>query len=61
MAAYPDAKFILTVRDPTKWKISTKETIHRVSTFPILQLSRLLRPKQRKIKDISGRIWYVLS
>ncbi|GJJ15939.1 hypothetical protein Clacol_010218 [Clathrus columnatus] len=28
--AYPDAKFILTIRDPAKWEASTKETLSKI-------------------------------
>ncbi|MFC3997669.1 sulfotransferase family protein [Nocardiopsis sediminis] len=33
VAAYPDAKIILTGRDPEKWYASTYETIYRLSTW----------------------------
>jgi len=57
LAAYPSAKFILTTRPTEKWYQSTLNTIYRTASFPMLQLSKLLYPSQRKIKTISRRFW----
>ncbi|KZV88607.1 hypothetical protein EXIGLDRAFT_751627 [Exidia glandulosa HHB12029] len=57
LAAYPDAKFVLTVREPQKWFDSTVNTIAKTGEWPWWQLSWLLRPQTRGIKRISGRIW----
>lgn len=58
IVAYPDAKYILTVRDdPKKWHASVMNTIGKTSIFPWWHLSWLLRPQTRGIKKISNRIW----
>lgn len=63
---YPDAKVILTVRDPDKWYESTLSTIYRSSYPPVgAQLGAMLRfpfsPRLRQLfpiaKFIDGFIW----
>jgi hypothetical protein len=57
VAAYPDAKFILTTRDAAKWKASTEATIYQGGTLPILRLAPLLRAPHRKFAEIICPIW----
>ncbi|KAL8280903.1 hypothetical protein RQP46_006582 [Phenoliferia psychrophenolica] len=57
LKAYPNAKFILTVRDAEKWKRSTEETIFLSQKNSIYYLSRLLTERGVKIQAISDRIW----
>jgi hypothetical protein len=58
-AAYPNAKFILTTRDPAKWKASTKSTIYRFNHFPFAHLERVVRSPMLKMQFVAERIWRV--
>jgi hypothetical protein len=62
MQTYPDAKVLLTVRDPEKWYESAQNTIYQVTnrmqTPPIRLLLRLLRPNVRQTAQmINTLIW----
>ncbi|KAH8926249.1 hypothetical protein BT69DRAFT_1215495 [Atractiella rhizophila] len=55
LAAYPDAKFILTVRDPAKWKYSVDTTVARGGRWPLYHLVRFLRNERAlKLSKISS-------
>ncbi len=62
MAAYPEAKVILTVRDPELWYESTLNTIYGVPktayASPVLSLLRLFAPRTRHATRMTeGVIW----
>jgi hypothetical protein len=51
IAAFPEAKVILTVRDPQRWYESTRETIYRGTAIPdwLLRFLPLFRGMQRMV------------
>ncbi|KAF8513442.1 hypothetical protein BU17DRAFT_53283, partial [Hysterangium stoloniferum] len=51
--AYPDAKFILTTRDPDKWVTSTQKTI-----FPAIELMQQMEPEDRTPLEEFFVIWH---
>jgi hypothetical protein len=58
MESYPDAKVILTVRDPERWYESARSTIYgvrSVASSPILSLAALLVSRIREMKRV-GRM-----
>ncbi len=62
MQAYPEAKVILTVRDPEDWYESTMNTIYGVPksvyASPVLSLLSLFAPRTRRATRITeGVIW----
>ncbi len=58
MAAYPDAKVLLTVRDPEKWYESTDNTIYRLPRTPAARVLRFLVPHPRRFFAMNDRlIW----
>jgi len=61
MEKYPDAKVILTVRDPDRWYESTYNTIYgmrRMISSPIFRLVAPLRPGLRRAAKMNDRlIW----
>ena len=61
LAKYPEAKVILTVRDPERWYDSTRQTIHFADkTFPkwtILLLSRRKRVFQRLLDGLRDKLF----
>src|SRR5919106_3721554 len=53
MARYPDAKVILTVRDPDRWYESTRTTIYGMSgasSSPLFSLAAVFVPRIRRIR-----------
>ena len=59
MQAYPDAKVILSVRDPEKWYESVRATIYRSSTMsrsPLLRLFILTNPMLKSVIGTSRMI-----
>lgn len=63
-ATYPDAKIILTVRDPNKWYESAKSTIYRAEpSLPqkvLLGLQLPFSPRLRKLIRVfrlTGEVW----
>ena len=53
MERYPDAKVILTVRDPERWYESTRSTIYNVqktATSPIFSLAALFVPRMKRMR-----------
>ncbi|KAF8498877.1 hypothetical protein BU17DRAFT_59255, partial [Hysterangium stoloniferum] len=52
-AAYPDAKFILTTRDPDKWATSAQKTI-----FAAIELLRQIEPEDRTPIQELFRTWH---
>jgi len=60
MAAYPDAKVLLSVRDPEAWYQSCLHTIYKIShTFPIALVRKLMPflPFSAIGKVASGIVW----
>ena len=64
MHAYPNAKVILSVRNPEKWYESATATIYRVSKLsrtPILPLIALTNPMLKKrlqsVRIVNGLVW----
>jgi hypothetical protein len=56
MDRYPEAKIILTVRDPEKWYESTHNTIYniqKVASSPIFSLAGLFVPRLRHMKRVA--------
>lgn len=64
MQAYPDAKVILSVRDPEKWYESVSATIYRVSKLsrsPVVPFISLVNPtlrrRLRSVSVVNGLVW----
>jgi hypothetical protein len=65
---YPDAKVILTVRDPERWYESARSTIFRTAVIAatppgrlLLYLSTLSNPKLRRMRRmVRAAVWYRL-
>ena len=62
MEAHPEAKVILTVRDPEDWYESTRNTIYGAPrtayASPFLHLLRLFEPRTRRVARLTeGVIW----
>jgi hypothetical protein len=56
MERYPEAKVILTVRDPDSWYDSARSTIYNVQSIassPLLSLAGLLVPRVRQMKRVA--------
>ncbi|EJD38217.1 hypothetical protein AURDEDRAFT_116572 [Auricularia subglabra TFB-10046 SS5] len=57
-AAYPNAKFILTVRDDAKkWHDSVVNTVSKTNEWPLWHLSYLLRPPWWGLMRITDYVW----
>lgn len=60
MEHYPDAKVILTVRDPERWYESTQNTIYAIgkltSSPPMSWLTSVFAPHRRRITALTGRL-----
>jgi hypothetical protein len=59
MRSYPDAKVILTVRDPNEWYESAYNTIYRISgaaSSPVFYLASLLVPAAKRMKHAQRMI-----
>ncbi len=61
MERYPDAKVILTMRDPNRWYESTYKTIYgmrRMASSPVFRLAGLFRPGMGRAALMNDRlIW----
>lgn len=58
MAKYPDAKVLLTVRDPEKWYESCLNTIYGIYRKPTMKLTIQLIPRIRRFLAMNERmIW----
>lgn len=64
MDAYPEAKVILTVRDPERWYESVRATIYnvrRTASSPLVRLAALFIPRLRHLRRaglmVSGLAW----
>jgi Sulfotransferase domain len=58
MAHYPDAKVLLTVRDPDKWYDSCLNTIYAMYHKPVMRLVRRLVPPMHRFMAMNDRlIW----
>jgi hypothetical protein len=56
MEKYPDAKVILTVRDPDKWYESARSTIYNiqnVASSPVFSLAALFVPRMRQMRRVA--------
>ncbi|MCA1688697.1 MAG: sulfotransferase family protein [Actinobacteria bacterium] len=56
MERYPDARVILTVRDPDRWYESARSTIYNiqnVASSPMLSLAALFVPRMRQMKRVA--------
>lgn len=56
MERYPDAKIILTVRDPERWYESARGTIfniQKVASSPIFSMAALFVPRMRQMKRVA--------
>ncbi|EJD38233.1 hypothetical protein AURDEDRAFT_116577 [Auricularia subglabra TFB-10046 SS5] len=57
-AVYPNAKYILTVRDDAKkWHASTMSTVAKTNEFPFWHLTYLLRPPWAGLLKITDYFW----
>jgi len=57
MEVYPDAKVLLSVRDPERWYQSARDTIYRARTTLFLQLLRMMLPAVRHTYNMIEHIW----
>lgn len=57
LTAYPEAKVILSVREPEKWYESTLATIYQISTDVPRSLTMLIPPFGRFVKMTNDIIW----
>jgi hypothetical protein len=57
MVKYPDAKVLLTVRDPEKWYASAFDTIFKVRTVIPHSLGKVIPPMRHMPKMIESIIW----
>lgn len=58
MQRYPDAKVLLSVRDPEKWYASALNTIYRLHrTFPLPLMAKLIPAMRRQFKMANLIIW----
>jgi hypothetical protein len=58
MAVYPEAKVLLTVRDPEAWYDSTRKTIYQLPRSPVMRILRLFVPHFRRFFRMNGElIW----
>lgn len=58
MEVYPDAKVLLSVRDPAKWYESAANTIHRVSQDGFPRVMRLMFPALKSFIEMTNTlIW----
>ncbi|MEZ4708252.1 MAG: sulfotransferase [Caldilineaceae bacterium] len=59
MDVYPDAKVLLSVRDPERWYTSTFNTIYGIPRKPAVRiLSLLLPPMRRFVRMVNGMVWH---
>lgn len=56
MDLYPDAKVLLSVRDPEHWYESTKATIYRIADSLFMKLVMLIAPHMRTMYPVITRI-----
>jgi hypothetical protein len=57
MVAFPDAKVLLSVRDPERWYESTRETIYELSGGGMPGWLRRIAPPLRAVHDTASLIW----
>lgn len=58
MRVYPDAKVLLSVRDPDRWYTSVRETIYRLPTSLLMRILQLLLPHVRSMyRMIDTLVW----
>lgn len=58
MEVYPEAKVLLSVRDPERWYDSTYNTIYRLPESPLMSVVRLFVPHIRRMYHfVNGLIW----
>jgi hypothetical protein len=57
MAVYPEAKVILTVRDPHSWHRSIMTTFYQAQRKSVLRLTRMLPPLHHFLTAMEHAIW----
>jgi hypothetical protein len=57
MVAFPDAKVLLSVRDPERWYESMRETIYELSGRSPPGWLRAIAPPLRAVSDTASAIW----
>ena len=57
MDVYPDAKVILTVRDPHSWHRSIMTTLYQARRKSVVRLSRIIPPLHRFLNAMEHAIW----
>lgn len=57
MDAYPDAKVILTVRDPESWHRSIMTTLYQAQRRSLIQLTRVSPPLHRFLTAMEHALW----
>ena len=58
MAVYPEAKVILTVRDPRSWHRSIMTTIYQARRQFVIQLTRIFPPLYRFMNAMESAVWH---
>lgn len=56
MDVYPDAKVLLSVRDPERWYTSTYNTIYTIPRKPTVRIMQLLIPSMRRFVRLVNRL-----
>jgi hypothetical protein len=57
MTVYPDAKVILTVRDPHSWHRSIMTTLYQAQRKSVVRLTRIIPPLHRFLHAMEYAIW----
>lgn len=56
MTAYPDAKIILTVRDPERWHVSIMNTLYQTSR-KFIQIAKIIPPLHQFLDGMEKVVW----
>jgi hypothetical protein len=57
MTIYPQAKVILTVRDPNSWHRSIMTTLYQAQRKSVVRFARILPPLHRFLSAMENKIW----
>lgn len=57
LTAFPDAKVVLTVRDPDRWYVSARDTIYAIGKALPAWITRLVPFLRRNQEMVDGTIW----
>lgn len=57
MDVYPEAKIILTVRDPHSWHRSIMTTLYQAQRKSVIQLTRVIPPLHRFLNGMEHALW----